>query len=1077
MASRFGQTVSHYRILDKLVEGGVGVVHKAHYTKVDRPAAQPNTHAGIPLSVAEVGAIRDRGRDLIGFGDIHPRRLSRQRAPLFLVLVMQFCSLLLAQEKLLPVIHFKVLPASLQGAVTSRVVRDSSGFVWIGTTNGLYRFDGYGTRAYRNNPNDPHSLPSVRIHSLLVDSNGRLWIGTLQTGLCLYDATRDRFIQVFPDTVDWPREEEPTVFSVFEDRSKNIWLAMNSRVVRLAIPREPGLEDPEILKHKIHITQFQFDNPTVGAYDICERSDGRVIIASRPGLFILDTSTSRLKRPQFSDPVGRQLDTARVSCMVQQQDGIGWLGTRRNGIFRVDWETGKVANYRHRKGDSLSIGTDDIWDLAVDNHGQLWIGTFYGVELFSTESGKRVPYFVFEDTPLGNDRLRLSFDHTGTLWIGSRGIVYRLSRRSQLFPHYSFPGRNKIPKTNQAWLGSIQGIRRGPDGKLWGISDGTLRQIEILAHTVSRSIDFFAGKRPSGFVPSGPTSFTLDKEGNFWYAAWELGLYGINPVTGKVRCYNYKTPFGMTPWVRSVDRGSGDTLWVGGFEYGVFKFNPTSGKFLKTGIKNGYTVMSDHEGKIWTTGFDGLFVLDPASGKSDRFYSVPSDSHSLNQTLTWSTYEDSCHRIWIGAGNVINLLDPASRSFTRFPNPAFSECAATPIGSDGQGRLWIGYDKGRMSILDPSTGSLTNFDYDDGLCGGITGVHTLEDGKIVIAGWAGLNIISLGSIEPDRSPPPLLITRMAINDVPAVPPRMSRDSGLLRLSHTQDVFEFEYAAIDIDGRGPAEYQYQLEGQEQSWVKANDRRYVRYTGVPPGEYVFRVRAASAWGRWADQEIAIAISIAPPWWRSTWAYAGYMLICLSVLYSGYRIRMRQVQLKHDAEMAGFKADHLAEMDQMKSRFFANISHEFRTPLTLILGPLESLMDESPTDRVREKLAMIKRNAQALLRLINQLLDLSKLEAGAMIIRPRRMDIVPIVKGIAGSFETSAGLRGVALDIQTAPESMEFYGDREMVEKILRNLLSNAFKFTPRGGRVGVSLNRINPDPVPGAQRKDGAAQDGF
>ena len=339
-------------------------------------------------------------------------------------------------------------------------------------------------------------------------------------------------------------------------------------------------------------------------------------------------------------------------------------------------------------------------------------------------------------------------------------------------------------------------------------------------------------------------------------------------------------------------------------------------------------------------------------------------------------------------------------------------------------------------------------------------MECLDDGTVLLAG-TGINIVNPDSIQPRRPAPALLITRMSVNDKPAFAPPLTGGSGSMLLDYSQNVIEVEFAAIDIDGPHLVQYMYRLEGVEEEWVKPGGRRFVRYPGLRPGEYVFKVRAGSMRNEWPDQEISLAISIAPPWWLSRWAYASYAGILIGLLFVGYRLRLRGIQLKQQAEMDHFKAEHLAEIDRLKSRFFANISHEFRTPLTLISGPLNGMLAVETEEKKRRSLSMMQRNSQRLLRLINQLLDLSRLEAGAMKLRTTRMDIVPLVKGIAYSFESSAGLRGISLRVVADREDIEVYCDKDMVEKILANLVSNAFKFTPKGGRVEVQVSPSRVD----------------
>ncbi|MGA9119059.1 MAG: hybrid sensor histidine kinase/response regulator transcription factor, partial [Bacteroidota bacterium] len=285
---------------------------------------------------------------------------------------------------------------------------------------------------------------------------------------------------------------------------------------------------------------------------------------------------------------------------------------------------------------------------------------------------------------------------------------------------------------------------------------------------------------------------------------------------------------------------------------------------------------------------------------------------------------------------------------------------------------------------------------------------------------------------------------------------ISAEKGL-RLRFDENVVELGFAAIDPGAAHLIDYLYRLEGLEEAWVQSNGRRFVRYPGLSPGKYVFRVKAVNKFGRWPDQEIALAVLIPPPWWRTTWAYAAYGLLMIGLLYSVYRVRLQQVHLQQKLKMEHFQREHLAEMDRLKSRFFANISHEFRTPLTLILGPIQKWRERAHEEDEKKDLSMAERSAHRLLRLINQLLDLSKLEAGATKLRAGRMNIVSLVKGFAYSFESSAGMRDIALNVCIEEEAIDVYCDRDLVEKIVSNLLSNAFKFTSRGGTVTVGLNR--------------------
>ena len=418
----------------------------------------------------------------------------------------------------------------------------------------------------------------------------------------------------------------------------------------------------------------------------------------------------------------------------------------------------------------------------------------------------------------------------------------------------------------------------------------------------------------------------------------------------------------------------------------------------------------------------------------------------------------------MGAGNALNLWDPRTSSFQRFPNPAFEKALfAEILGCDLKGRVWTRYPDYGTSFFDPADSTYTNFDFSSGLGWETSDMLALDDGRILLTGWSGMNIFHPDSLQYRRRPPSLVITQLIINDSLVLPPPIDGRTGGLQLTHDQNVLELTFAATDIDAPDLVRYAYRLIGLEHEWVNPKDRRYVRYTALPPGDYTFSVRATSAWREWPDREIAFPFRITPPWWRTAWAYAGYGLLFIGLLLSVYRVRLQQIRLKQRVEMEHFQAEHLAEVDRLKSRFFANISHEFRTPLTLVLGPIRKWREKNSGEELTKDMGVAERNAERLLSLVNQLLDLSKIEAGAMSLRARPLNIVPIVRGIAYSFESSAGLRKIGLDVEAPSEEIEVFVDREKLEKMLSNLISNAFKFTAEGGKVCVTV-RISSSPSP-------------
>jgi len=965
---------------------------------------------------------------------------------------------LAAQDALLPVFHFRRLSTEtglLSNNVMSQVVRDKNGFIWVGTSGGLDRYDGYSVKHYRNLPDDPHSLSSNIVYALAIDSKDRLWIGTYETGLSVYDSQNDRFVNLCHQGGDSLRHAVEGVCVIREDHSGNLWLGTeNAGVICVTMPECDRSADLDSLVRNLRITPYHLGTRRNFCHDLCVWPDGRILVGTDSGIVAIDPashSTSRL-RPQ--DPGSRLLDSTFIATILADDKGKVWVGTGTQGVFLVDPVTYQSVNYRHREGDSWSIKSNEVHHISPDLRGNLWLSTGKGLDLFSPVTGRTIPFLAFGACPESSYCWWVSTDITGNQWFGTEGDgLFMLSGKSLRYPLFSLPDPKGAPQP-------FEGIGRDRGSAFWVSSRGKIMNIDFRTLRVLKTIRVFDEREDAHGYEASATY--IDTLGDFWYGSNEHGLFRINLSSSRIWNYTYSSHTGPTSSVRSIAPAPDYGLWIGTKMESLLRFDCATGEFrivheYSTPYASG--VMTARDGTLWISAEnDGLVHFDPVSGTIERYSHNPADSLSVSAGYVSRSFEDALGRIWAGAGTVMNCWNPVTQTFIRYPNPTISPVYYVyPLGADSKGRLWIGNDQ-YISILDASRGTFENLDSRKDLCGGPVDMDTLPDGRIVITGQRGISVLSPDSLSLQRTPPPLVISAMTINNETVSIPPTRNGEGFLDLTFTQNVLEFEFVAADVAAPHLVQYGYQLAGLEKDWTNPKDRRYVRYAGLQPGEYVFKVKASSSRNEWPEQHIALMINIAPPWWRTTSAYAVYMLVLAGLLVTGYRLRLRQIHLRHQMEMEHFQAQHLAEVDRLKSRFFANISHEFRTPLTLILGPIERIRAAVWEESVDSDLSMMQRNAQRLLRLVNQLLDLSKLESGAMALRASRTNIVPVVTGIAYSFESSAGLRHITLRVSSSQEEIEVYFDRDMLEKILGNLLSNAFKYTPEGGivevRVGVT-----------------------
>jgi signal transduction histidine kinase/ligand-binding sensor domain-containing protein/DNA-binding response OmpR family regulator len=987
-----------------------------------------------------------------------------------------------AQDQLLPVFHFQSLAQAegLSNDIRSNIVRDRDGYLWVGTVAGVVRYDGYEFRHYAPNRGDPHALASDHPFAILSDSRGRLWVGTMYGNLSLYVPERDNFSNISLNASNPSSVRDDWVSSLYEDRTGALWVGTAVGLHRVRFL--PGSEQapPDSLSKFMAFDRFPLVYPRCDG--IRESPDGDLLVGARGGLFKLDRAEDRFERVTFTGDGASTLNgSVRVNALAMDDLGFLWIGTSGKGLFKTDAQRRVIRTFVHFPGDPYSISSNNVWALHLDSRGWLWVGTETGVDLFDRKTGRCIPYLAAGRSPRKCWSLAMSTDSSGTLWIGTLGNgLFRLSPRSFRFPHYAVRDFDE----SVVDMGMID-VRE--ERALWSGHNSAVLIDPVRRTTVGMlPVD----ERANGGNGTARRSWLRDTSGNVWCgltvgreAGMFVGggagseLYRFDLLSGKMSAYSYAPQFpGIMPyWVRGLAAAPGGRLWVAGYNVGLLSLDPVTGVFSQRtpGIV-AWNVFKASSGKLWIgTDGDGLYVYDPRTDSTERFRNDPGDPASLSHDFVIEVFEDAAGRIWVGTRSGLDLFDPGSRSFSHVD-------AGTPghdwdagiIADDDNGGLWVGYTGRVLSHRNRTGSSYVDYDTTDGLCGSvITGLKRARSGWTVITGRGGLNIFHQDSLDYASAAPRLVITRMSVNDRPVATPRMDGDRGPLVLPYDRNVVAIEFAAVEFDAQQYVRFQYRLEGLDKTWVEPSGRRFVRYAGLGPGEYTFRIRAVNLRGFWPPQEAALALTITPPWWQTTWAYVGYGLLAFGLLFGGYRLRMHQVGLKQRAELEHVRAKHLAEVDRMKSRFFANISHEFRTPLTLILGPISKwneLLDSgepslsSPATRqsLSRDLGMMQRSARRLLRLINQLLDLSKLEAGAMKLRASRINIVPLVRGVANSFESAAGMRGVGLEVDAEAEEIELYADREMLEKTVANLLSNALKFTPEGGSVRVLLRRVPP-----------------
>jgi signal transduction histidine kinase/DNA-binding response OmpR family regulator len=505
-------------------------------------------------------------------------------------------------------------------------------------------------------------------------------------------------------------------------------------------------------------------------------------------------------------------------------------------------------------------------------------------------------------------------------------------------------------------------------------------------------------------------------------------------------------------------------LWIGTQTAGLNKFDRKTENFTLQGDRKGIQwIIEDKSGTLWFGGFSGLEKLKYKTGEYSNYWHDPGNPSSISNNTINVIHESSFlgkDVIWVGTEGGLNRFDPKGEKFFSYTTQeGLASDMIHGILEDEQDNLWLSTNNG-LSRFNPQTETFRNYDVHDGLSSNQFYPGALfkgRDGALFFGGISGLNYFFPDHIKDNTWVPEIVITgfqicneSVTINRNPVMENEdvifLSKHISATReivLSYRDNIFSFEFAALDYRSPTKNKYAYQMEGVDPGWVYTDaSRRFASYTHLDPGEYIFKVKGSNNDGIWNEEGTSIKIMITPPWWRTNWAYSIYVLLILSMVYGIWRFQTNRLKMKQQMEMEHFEADKLREVDHLKSSFFANISHEFRTPLTLIQGPVKQMLAREFKGNPDEQYRMILRY--------------SKLESGRMTLRVSRTSISQFMKGIVQSFASLAEQKKITLRFKTNDESLMGYVDRDKLEKIVTNLLSNAFKFTPEGGRVEVDLS---------------------
>ena len=955
-------------------------------------------------------------------------------------------------------------------------LQDSRGFLWIGTYNGLNRYDGYNFKIFRSSKTDLNTLSDSKIRTLAEDKDGNLWIGTMEGGLNKFNIYTERFtrFQYEPNNPNSISSEHIT--SLCFEKSGNLWIGTElngldyfNMVTSTVYHYQSNSEDVNSLSSN-RIKNLYIDENEV------------LWVGTGKGLNKFKKDENRFIRFKKSDGSGIGGDI--INSIHQDSNSNLWIATEDGGLSKYDTKSEEFTIYKHNPRTPTSISENHVSSLIIDSKNTIWLGTQNsGINIFDPVTNKFTnckKNNSVSNSISDNDVFTIYEDRSGIIWLGTWSTgINKFDKTKKKFQTL----RNDPNSTNSIGSNTVYAIHEDSHGFLWvGTAGGGVDKIDM---TNNSYIHYRYNPDNTNSISSNNVySICEDKDGNVWVATFDAGINKYNRKANNFKRYqhinNDDTSLGSNT-VSLVFCDSYGNLWIGlkdGLdrlkrgqdEFTHYKHKSSNPKSIKQSLI--YSLYEDRARNLWIGTYgSGLMKYNRISDDFTFFEHNAENQNSISSNIIPTICEDENGNLWLGTDDAgldkFDFVNNRVKNFTE--ESGLPSINVAGILSDNSGNLWISTGNG-ISKFNIESETFLNFNKKDGLQGNDFNTWAYfksSDGTMYFGGPEGINFFNPGSLGKNSYVPPIVITEFQILHKPVsigfdtllgrvVLEKSITVTEILELAHDENIISFEIAALDFHSPEKNQYTYFLEGFDKHWIQTDAlHREITYTNLDPDEYVLRVKGSNNDGIWNEAGLSLKIIVNPPWWSTWWAYILYGIFITLIFAGSTKFYLNREKLRTQLQLEHDHAKKLEEVDKLKSNFYANISHEFRTPLMLILGPLEKLVRKLHDEESKKQAGLIRGNANRLLNLINQLLDLSRLEAKKLKLNASRGNIAQFIKRLAKEFQSLADQRDLTLSIIIEKDTIEAYFDKEKMEKIITNVMSNAIKFTPRGGRITVKL----------------------
>lgn len=985
--------------------------------------------------------------------------------------------------------HYKVEDGLSQNTVHA-IYQDSYGFMWFGTDNGLNKFDGSNFRIYRNKPNDTTSLSANMITVIYEDRERNLWIGNGYNGLNLFDRERESFTRFEKNLNDSTSLGGNDIRAIYEDTKGNLWIGTSGGGLNLF--------DKESQKFKQFRAQSYKKNCIGSDYvnSIVEDGKGNLWIGSSEGMIIYYDRTKELFENYVVYPDYQGDIRNSTYCHLMLDEGKLWYGTEV-GLLYMDVNTRKI---NHIKSSTSNYNIADYPITSFVRYGAdlLVIGTDHGgLFLYDKREDKFIQHQhnILNPKSIANNQVfSLYLDRDKNLWIGNfSGGINRLNVSDTKFKTILNSTTN-LPE----FTGSVLGLSEDKQGNVWIATDG--KGIFTL------EVDKLKLSKPN-FLPKSLSTVVaeifVDSKGIIWFGTYREGFVKYDPSTKSFKQFLHQrgdttSLGGNNVW--SFCEDTQGNLYIGTMGAGMHIMDRATHKFRqftnKTNDRHSlcnndvFRLTLDFDGRIWVGTRNGLTLYDPESGLFKRY-----DQSGLYGSWIYDVFLDKSNTLWVGTDMGLNRFDRKTELFVHFgESEGLKGNAVMGILEDDKGNLWVSTNKG-LSRYNTTEKIFRNYDASDGLLSNefnYTSQVRSKSGYFFYGGLNGFSFFNPESVKDNEIIPPIYLTdfkifnkSLALNGPNSVLNKNINLVDTIVLNYSQSVITFEFAALNYVNNQKNQYAYFLEGFDKDWNFINNKREVTYTNLNPGEYILRIKGSNNDGGWNEAGRNITIIIKPPFYKTTWFYLLEIvsLIGLIYLYIIYRtmrlmkekmhlqraveertekielqkreLERHQNHLESEIERRTFELknakDKAEESDRLKSAFLANMSHEIRTPMNAIIGFSSLLSDDDLSDDDKYNfMHAITTNAEALMSLIEDILDLSKIEANQLELCNEWFSLNSFLSELDSVMAMTKRKQDVKFIVSNSLATLvlNLYSDSRRVRQILINLLSNAFKFTDKG-----------------------------